>query len=136
MPTISDLNALRLQRDELKAELAQVGDMRPGSLVPRYRKCGKQNCHCSKKGSKGHGPSYSLTHPIAGKTVTRIIPVGAGVDRTREQLEEYRRFRRLVQQLTTVSEQICDLQLRQSEPEDNKKNCAQRPARRGNPLGH
>jgi hypothetical protein len=130
MPTSLDLDALRLRLDQLKAELAQVGDMRPGSLVPRYRKCGKPTCHCAKKGSKGHGPSYSLTHPIAGKTVTRIIPAGAAVDRTREQLQEYHRFRLLVRQWTTVSEQICDLQLRQNEPEDNKKNRARRPAQR------
>ena len=130
MPTFLDLDALRLRRDQLKAELAQVGDMRPGSLVPRYRKCGKPTCHCAKKGSQGHGPSYSLTHPIAGKTVTRIIPAGAAVDRTREQLQEYHRFRLLVRQLTTISEQICDLQLRQNEPADNKKNRARRPAQR------
>jgi hypothetical protein len=130
MPLSSDLQALHLQRDQLKAALTQIGDMRPGSLVPRYRKCGKPNCHCAKKSSKGHGPSYSLTHPIAGKTVTKIIPPGAPVDRTRQQLEEYHRFRGLVQQLTAVSEQICDLELRRSEPEDIKKNSARLPARR------
>jgi hypothetical protein len=130
MPTSLDLNALRLQRDQLKSELAQVGDMRPGSLVPRYRACGKPTCHCAEKGSKGHGPSYSLTHPIGGKTVTRVIPAGAAVERTRAQLEEYHRFRRLVQQFIAVSEQVCDLQLRQSEPEDIKKNRTRRPARR------
>lgn len=104
--------------------------MRPGSLVPRFRKCGKPTCHCAKIGAKGHGPSYSLTHPVAGKTVTRIIPAGAAVDRARKQIAEYHRFRQLVVQLTTVSEQICDLELRQAEPDDTKKNDARRPARR------
>jgi hypothetical protein len=128
MPTSLDLNALRLQRDQLKSELAQVGDMRPGSLVPRYRACGKPTCHCAIKGSKGHGPSYSLTHPVAGKTVTRVIPAGVAVERTRVQLEEYRRFRRLVQQFITVSEQVCDLELHQREPGDTKKNRTRQPA--------
>src|SRR5579863_881251 len=109
MPSSSDLNALIAQRDQLKSQLAQIGEMRPGSLVARFRKCGKASCHCSKKGSKGHGPSYSLTHPVAGKTVTRIIPAGPAVDRTQQQVEEYRRFRELVQQLVAVSEQLCDL---------------------------
>ena len=130
MPTSLDLHALRLQREQLKAALVKLGDMRPGSLVPRFRKCGKPTCHCAQKGSKGHGPSYSLTHSIAGKTVTRIIPAGTSVDRTREQLEEYHRFRGLVRQLTMVSEQICDLELRQRHSEDNKKNFARRPTRR------
>ena len=130
MTPAPNLHALRLQRDELKVALAQIGDMRPGSLVPRFRKCGKPSCHCAKKGSPGHGPSFSLTRGVAGKTVTRIIPAGAAVERTREQVAEYHRFRQLVQKVTAVSEQICDLELRQSEPEDNKKNLARRPARR------
>jgi hypothetical protein len=121
-----------LQRDQLLDQLAHIGEMRPGSLVARFRKCGKPSCHCAKKGAQAHGPSYSLTRPVAGKTVTRIIPDGPAVQRTRQQLQEYHRFRQLVRQLIAVSEQICDGQLRQagSEADDNKKNLARRPARR------
>jgi hypothetical protein len=100
--------------------------------VPRFRKCGKPSCHCTQKGDPGHGPSYSLTHAVAGKTVTHVIPAGPAVERTRRQLEEYHRFRKLVQQLVTVSEQICDLQLRQAEPQQGgvKKNRVRRPVSR------
>ena len=132
MPTSQDLDALVLQRAELISQLTNIGEMRPGSLVARFRKCGKPSCHCAKKGAQAHGPSYSLTRPVAGKTVTRIIPAGPAVQRTRQQLHEYHRFRQLVQQLIAVSEQICDWQLRHagSEAEDNTKNLARRPARR------
>jgi hypothetical protein len=128
-----DRASLRLKRDQLTAAIAQLGDMRPGSLVARFRKCGKSSCHCAKKGAKGHGPSYSLTHPVAGKTITRVIPVGPAVEVTRQQLEEYHRFRDLVQQLIAVSEQICDVQLRQpADPaaDDIKKNRDRRSSRR------
>ena len=54
-----------------------------------------------------------MTHAIAGKTITHIIPAGPAGDRTREQLDEYHRFRELVQQWITVSEQICGLESRQ-----------------------
>jgi len=132
MPISPDLHALQLQRDQLKSQLSQIGEMRPGSLVARFRKCGKPACHCAKKGSKGHGPCYSLTRPMAGKTVTRIIPAGPAVEQTRQQVEEYHRFRQLVQQLLAVSEQICDWQLRHAEPETQgvKKNRTRRSARR------
>lgn len=43
------LEALQLKRDQIKAQLAQIGDMRPGSLVERYRKCGKPSCYCAQK---------------------------------------------------------------------------------------
>ena len=110
------LELLRRKRDSIRAELAQVGDLRPGSLVERYRKCGKPSCHCAKKGARGHGPSYSLTHPVQGKTITHIIPPGPAVDGARAQIAEYHRFRDLVRNLIQTSEQLCDLQLHESEP--------------------
>jgi len=127
-----NLDTLLLKRDQIKSQLAAIGDMRPGSLVARFRKCGKPSCHCAKKGDPGHGPSFSLTRPVKGKTVTRVIPSGPAVQQTRLQLEEFRRFRQLVQQLVDVSEQICDLQTRSAETVAGgvKKNRAQRPAGR------
>ena len=101
---------LTRRRDQLKRQLAEIGDMRPGSLTGRYRKCGKPTCHCAQPGAQGHGPSWSLTRHVGGKTVTKIIPAGA-LERTREQLEEYQRFRTLSRELVEVSVQLCDAQL-------------------------
>jgi hypothetical protein len=120
---------LLLRRDHLRSQLNAIGDMRPGSLAERYRKCGKPSCHCARKGSRGHGPSYSLTHPVKGKTVTRIIPTGPAVERARHQIAEYQRFRALVREFVSVSEQLCDLQLRPTRseaPEEVKKNSSRR----------
>jgi len=85
--------------------------MRSGSLVERYRKCGKPSCHCAATGSEGHGPSWSLTRGVGGKTLTKIIPAGAAVERTRRQIAEYRRFRVLARELVEVSEKLCNAQL-------------------------
>jgi hypothetical protein len=98
---------LRERREALKRALARVGDMRPGALVGRYRKCGKPSCHCAELESGGHGPSWSLTRVVAGKTVTKIIPAAA-VDDTQAQIAEHRRFRDLRRELVDVSEQICE----------------------------
>jgi hypothetical protein len=111
MSHASRLDILQIKRDQLKARLVEIGEMRPGSLVERFRKCGKPACHCAEKDAPGHGPCYSLTHAVAGKTVTRVIPKGAAVERTRQQVTEYQRFRDLVRELITVSDQICDAQM-------------------------
>jgi len=108
---VDPIQKFRDRRDQLRAEMAQVGDMRPGSLVERYRRCGKPNCHCAQKGEAGHGPSFSLTHAVDGKTVTKIIPAHA-VETTRQQIDEYHRFRELGQKLVEASERLCDAQLR------------------------
>jgi hypothetical protein len=111
----TSLKGLREKRDQLTAKLAHIDDLRPGFLTARFRKCGKPNCHCALKDAPGHGPSYSLTHRIGGKTVTQVIPQGPAVERAKAQIAEYRRFRSLVREMIAVSEQICSAQLRDPE---------------------
>jgi len=121
------LEFLQVKRDQLKTQLLELGDLRPGSLVERFRKCGRPTCHCAQPDSPGHGPCYSLTHAVGGKTVTRIIPKGTAVERTRQQIAAYHRFRALVRELLAVNEQICDAQLSAAGtpvPPTNKKNFA------------
>ena len=102
--------ALQARRDALKADLGRVQDLRRGSLVERYRKCGKSNCSCAEDADQAHGPSWSLTWEATGKTHTKVIPAHA-VARVRAQLAEYKRFRQLTRELVEVSEQLCDARL-------------------------
>lgn len=123
---------LRRQRDELKARVSEVGDLRPGSLVERYRRCGKAGCHCAGIGESGHGPSWSLTREVGGKTLTRVIPAAA-VAQTREQIAEHRRLRALMRELVETSEQLCDAKLEAGEAsldEVAKKGASRKPSRR------
>ena len=110
MSAIPDVEELEKRRDDLRQQLASVGDLRPGSLVARYRKCGKPYCRCARDGSRGHGPSWSLTHHVAGKTVTRIIPPDA-VAQTQAQIAECQRLRRLTGELIEVSDTLCQTRL-------------------------
>ena len=104
------LEELERRQGELKAQLSSVQDMRRGSLVARYRKCGKSSCCCADEQHAGHGPSLSLTWQAEGKTRTKIIPVEAA-ERTKAQIAEFRRFRRLSRELVEISERLCDARL-------------------------
>ena len=115
--TLSELEA---QCDRLKRQLSALGDLRPGRLVQRYRKCGKPNCRCAQPDEVGHGPCWSLTHDVKGKTATRIIPE-ALVPRTREQIAEYHRLRDLTRDLVEVSEKICEARIQNRKAEHNSK---------------
>ncbi len=121
---------LERRHAELRAALSRTADMRPGSLVQRYTRCGKPTCHCAQQGDPGHGPIWSLTHEVAGKTVTKTIPSSA-VETTRAQIAEYRRFRLLIRELVEVSEQVCDARLAEgtaaSQPAA-KKGASKRPS--------
>lgn len=105
------VEALTKRRDELRAQLGRIQDMRPGSLCPRFRKCGKPTCHCAKGDSPGHGPIWTLTWKAKGKTMARIIPEGPAAERTKEQIAEFRRFQEISQELVEVSGRLCDAKL-------------------------
>jgi hypothetical protein len=125
----TSISELENSRERLKRQLSGLGDLRPGSLVERYRKCGKPNCHCARSDDAGHGPSWSLTRDVKGRTATKIIPE-ALVPQTREQIAEYHRLRDLTRDLVEVNEKICEARIgdRRSE-DDSKKNFARRPTR-------
>lgn len=129
------IQELEQRRDELRSRMAAIRDMRQGSLVERYRRCGKQACHCAHEGALGHGPSWSLTRAVGGKTVTRIIPSDA-VERTREQMAEFHKFRELTRELVEINERLCDARLRtDAELSDDraKKRASRRSSRAKSP---
>jgi len=122
------LQELQNRDRELKSRLAQLGEMRPGSLVECYRKCGKPNCRCARPSDRGHGPLWMVTHAVKGRTVSKAIPPGPPVERTRAQLAEYQRFRELSRELVATNEQICNARLEEAVPgfPGHKKNDAGR----------
>jgi hypothetical protein len=117
---IASLSELVVRRESVKTQIVELGDLRPGSLKDRFRKCGKSNCHCAEPDDVGHGPSWSLTHAERGKTGTKIIPA-ALVPQPREQLAEYRRLRGPTQEPVKVNEKICDARLHGEKPEEDSK---------------
>ena len=98
------------RRDRVRDQFATLGDLRPGSLIPNWRKCGKPNCHCAREGSKGHGPSYLLARTFDGKT--RSVRVRAkDLDEVRRQVGEYGRFREMSLEFLEASEALAAARL-------------------------
>ena len=122
--------ALQRRWEEVRAALSAVGELRPGALVSRYRRCGKPTCHCAQPGDPGHGPYWSLTRVVGGKTTTKVIPAAAA-DRTHRQIAEHRRFRGLVRELVEIGEQLCEVRLTDAaSTEAAQKGGSPRPSRR------
>src|SRR5712692_3001272 len=102
--SLEDLEATRRRVVE---ELAALGDMRPGSITPRYRRCGKHPCCCEDAEHPGHGPYYSLTYKAARKTLTRHLAPGPVLDKARREIAAFRKFEQLVPKLVAVNQAIC-----------------------------
>ncbi len=95
---------------QLAADLADAAPMRRGSLSERTIKCSKPGCACAQDPKARHGPYYSLTHAVGGKTHSRFL-TAEQADLVRQQIDAGRRFRGRVDALWEASEQWADSQL-------------------------
>ncbi len=132
MSEAQDLEALNERRTRIARELAALGDVQSGTLTERYRRCGKPTCHCATDGGPGHGPSWSLTRRVDGKTVTRVI-APANVPEVRARLAECHRLRRLVRELIEIGDRFWETRWtdgRRERGEAAKKGASRKPSRR------
>ena len=95
---------------QLAREVADAQPMRRGSLSERTIKCSKPGCACAQDPKARHGPYYSLTHAVGGKTRSRFL-TAEQAELVRRQIDAGRKFRRRVDALWEVCEQWADSQL-------------------------
>src|SRR5437764_245319 len=100
---------LERRRVSVQEQIAQLGDMRSGSITGTSGRCGNPNCHCHQAKDPGHGPYHRLTRKVNGKTVTETLSSAANLAKARREVAECQRFRELGDQLLKVNEQICEL---------------------------
>ena len=103
------LSALESRRAELIGSLANLDDLRPGSVVGAVWRCGKPTCHCAQPNDPGHGPKLRLTYKWHGKTVTQALPTLAAVRKAEQEIAEFRKFQELSRSFVEINEQICRL---------------------------
>lgn len=104
-----ELSVLEKKRDEILKKIHKLGDMRKGSLSVRYQRCGKSPCVCDDPKHPGHGPIYSLSTVINGRTKIKNYKLSPELNKLQKELENYQRFKKLSKDLIAISDQICDL---------------------------
>src|SRR6266567_3415006 len=77
---------------QLATDLADANPMRRGSLSERTIKCSKPGCACAQDSKARHGPYYSLTHAVGGKTRSRFL-TAEQADLAQRQIDAGRKFR-------------------------------------------
>lgn len=101
--------SLEKKRADLYKQLQEVGDCRRGSISVVYRKCGKKNCACTKKGHPGHGPVHLWSTTIKGKSYAKSLKVGPELQKYLNEIENHKKFTKLCEEIVVVNERICDL---------------------------
>jgi hypothetical protein len=115
----------------LAEQLSQPRALRRGSLGERFLKCGKPNCACATREEARHGPYFSLTRVVAGRTQSRRL-TATQAERVRQQLAAGQEFRRQVEAYWQASEHWADDQLDQAAAAEaaEKRGSIQRSTRR------
>ena len=104
------------RRAAVQLQIAQLGDMRSGSITETGGRCGNPNCHCHRSGDPGHGPYFRLTRKVKGKTVTETFSSPASLAKAKREVAECQRFRELGDQLLEVNERVCQLRPLEESP--------------------
>jgi hypothetical protein len=103
MKTTAQIQAIEQKINRLKTQLGTLGPLRPGSLSRQYHVCRKPGCRCQDpRKPQRHGPYYHLDYVHHGKKTTRFIRAEQLPD-VRQQLTNFKKLRRLVDQWITLS---------------------------------
>ena len=98
--------ALRQRKWFLLAQLKIHPDSLRASLVERFSRCGKANCHCHHGGDK-HGPVYYLTQCLAAGTVNKfLLKDELQRQRARDAIEHYRQLQEQLEELSQINAEL------------------------------
>lgn len=105
-----NISTLERQIIRVKAELMELGEIRPGSLSEQYNVCGKRNCSCKGKPPQKHGPYYLLSYNRGGKSSSKFIKK-ENVSDVQSQIKNYKKMRTLIDKWIDLSTELTNLRL-------------------------
>lgn len=84
---------------QLRAKLAKLGPMLPGSISEQWNVCGTPGCRCKDpENPQKHGPYYQLSFTVGGKSSTMFIRK-EDLPEARRRLKRYQQFKVLCSDL-------------------------------------
>jgi hypothetical protein len=102
--------SLKRQRAALVRRLPSLQAVLRGSLIERYKRCGKPGCRCAQ--GPGHGPKYYLSASQSGE-YPRVDYVPQGCHKQVEQyLANYRTIKETLKEIAVINSEL----LRRREP--------------------
>ncbi|HLE36206.1 MAG TPA: DUF6788 family protein [Candidatus Acidoferrales bacterium] len=104
-------------RQVLASDLPPFSEIVRGSLVTRYRRCGKPTCHCAT--GEGHGPAHYLAVTLKPGKTEQILLSEEMLPVARQFLNNYNRWWAALEKVSAVNRRL--LRLRVAELTGKKK---------------
>jgi len=96
--------ALRKQRKALLQQLPPLQAILRGSLIERYKRCGKPGCKCAD--GPGHGPKYYLSISYPGLRPQMDYVPQEAYAQTAEFLANYHRAREILEEICEINREL------------------------------
>ena len=95
---------LRRRRRTLLGKLPNLQPILRGSLIKRYKRCGKPGCSCAH--GPGHGPKYYLSVSKPGQRPQMDYVPQDYLEKVKEHLENYRKIKAILEELCDISREL------------------------------
>src|SRR5690348_7850593 len=96
--------ALRKRRNTLLRQLPPLQAILRGSLIERYKRCGRPGCKCAD--GPGHGPKYYLSVSYPGlRPQMDYVPQADHADVV-ERLASYHRVREIIEEICEINREL------------------------------
>ena len=97
-------SSLRRRRKALLHKLPNLQRILKGSLIVRYKPCGKPGCKCAQ--GPGHGPKYYLSISRAGQGPQMDYVPQEYHDQVQEYLANYHAVREIISELSQINQEF------------------------------
>jgi hypothetical protein len=96
--------ALRQRRQRLAARLPPLAEVLAGSLIERYKRCGKPGCKCAR--GPGHGPKYYLSVSQSGARPQMDYVPCEYQQQVLHYLQNYQQAREILKQICAINREL------------------------------
>jgi hypothetical protein len=95
---------LRKRRNALLRQLPPLKSILRGSLIERYKRCGKPGCKCAE--GRGHGPKYYLSVSFPGQRPQMDYVPQETYPQAAEFVSNYRRAREILEEICVINREL------------------------------
>ena len=96
--------ALRRRRRQLLRQLPPLDRLLRGSIIERYKPCGKPGCKCAR--GRGHGPKYYLSVSHYGQRPQMDYIPQDYQSQASECLTNYQRLREILDEVCAINHEL------------------------------
>src|ERR1700693_276223 len=95
---------LRKRRAQLLRQMPALDTLLRGSLIERYKRCGKPGCKCAD--GPGHGPKYYLSVSFPGERPQMYYVPQENLDATRALVANFHQVRTALEEVCAINREL------------------------------